>query len=131
MTRRLAAIVLIASPHWMGCSSPDAPAPDGSTDSSVQTDGKDDVVSDAASDAGTDPVVTACIEKINAYRAKVSAPPVTSKSAQVPCAVDQATKGATDLADSGMTMFHKYYGQCSEKYQNECWYSVNDPSAVM
>ena len=84
--------------------------------------------SDASAEAS---VTTDCIAKINAYRAMVAAPPVTSRDDEVACATDQATKGAMDLADSGMTVFHKYFGQCSEQYQNECWYSVDDPDAVI
>ena len=56
---------------------------------------------------------------------------MTSRDDEVACATDQATKGAMDLADSRMTVFHKYSGQCSEQYQNECWYSVDDPDAVI
>ncbi len=116
----------------VGCSSPDSP-PDGSTgtDGSGQTDASDAGTVGDGSDGAIDPVTTDCVNKINTYRAKVLAPPVTSKSVQIACAVNQATKGASDLADSGTTTFHKYFGQCSEKYQNECWYSVNDPAAVI
>jgi hypothetical protein len=85
----------------------------------------------SATDASDDGPTSECVAKINAYRAKVSAPPLASKDDEVACALDQATKGAADLADSGTTTFHKYYGQCSESYQNECWYSVSDPSAVI
>jgi hypothetical protein len=89
-----------------------------------------DVVEEST-DAPADGATTECIAKINAYRAKLSAPPVTSKDDEVACALDQATKGAEDLADSGVTKFHKYFHQCSESFQNECWYSVSDPSAVI
>lgn len=107
---------------------------DTGTDASVDAleDGSPTDAADAApADATWDSATTECIAKINAYRAKVGAPPVTSKDDEVSCALDQATKGAMDLADSGVTTFHKYFRQCSESYQNECWYSVSDPGAVM
>jgi len=88
-------------------------------------------VDDSVASDGDAAVTNECIEKINVYRAKVGAPPVTSKSDQVACAADQAKKGALDLQDAGKTTFHKYFGQCTEKYQNECWYSVSDTSAVI
>ena len=47
------------------------------------------------------------------------------------CASDQARKGATDLKTTGKTVFHAYFGQCAENYQNECWYSADDPAAVI
>lgn len=118
----------------VSCSSPDVTPPkDGSTDTDgSQTDATDEKApADTGPDAAIDPVTADCVAKINTYRTKVSAPPVTSKSSQIACAVSQATKGASDLADSGTTTFHKYFGQCSEKFQNECWYSVNDTAAVI
>lgn len=113
----------------VGCSSNDqSPPPDGSVSDSGSDASADAPANDASGEAS---VTSDCVTKINAYRAKVSAPPVASKSTEVACATDQATKGAGDLADSGTTVFHKYFGQCSESFQNECWYSVDDPEAVI
>jgi len=108
----------------------DGSVPDGAEGADAADAAASDVA-DAPTDAPADGPTSECVAKINAYRAKVSAPPVTSKDDEVSCALDQATKGAEDLADSGMTTFHRYFRQCSETFQNECWYSVSDPSAVI
>jgi hypothetical protein len=65
-----------------------------------------------------------CVQKINAYRARVGAPPLVRNTAWEGCATTQATKGAADLAATGVTTFHKYYGLCHENSQNEAWYSA-------
>jgi hypothetical protein len=103
---------------------------DASSDASDGAPG-DATDSGASDDGSADAATSECVAKINAYRAKLGSPPVTSRDDEIACALDQATKGAADLADSGTTTFHKYFGQCSEKYQNECWYSVSDISAVI
>jgi Cysteine-rich secretory protein family len=101
------------------------------TDSSaVDGDGQGDgAPDDAASDASalSDP----CITKVNAYRATVGAPPLARNTDNEACAADQARKGATDLKTTGKTVFHAYFGQCKEGYQNECWYSADSPDAVI
>ena len=118
---------LIAFVFVLGCSSGPSGPPDASTSEAGPSDAtmSDAPPSDASAEAS---VTTDCIAKINAYRAMVAAPPVTSRDDEVACATDQATKGAMDLADSGMTVFHKYFGQCSEQYQNECWYRSTIPT---
>ncbi len=85
---------------------------------------------DGSSDAGGT-LSDKCITKVNAYRAKVGAPPIARKVDQEVCAASQAQKGATDLKLTGKTVFHAYYGQCKEGYQNECWYSEDAPDAVI
>jgi hypothetical protein len=105
---------------------------DASADHTTTSDGAVEGSADASVEAGDDGAsATACIAAINQYRAMVDAAPVVRKPDEEACAVDQATKGAADLADSGVTTFHKYFKQCSESYQNECWYSVDDISAVI
>lgn len=74
---------------------------------------------------------TECVNKTTAYRAKLAVAPLARKEAQESCAYDQARKGATDLKNSGTTTFHKYFGQCTEAYQKEGWFSQDDPSAVV
>ena len=90
MRRLLSCLALLGA----ACSSPDVtPPPDGSTTDGTLADASGNQDADAARDAGaTDPIVAECVTKINAYRAKVSAPPVTSKTDQAACAVDQATQ---------------------------------------
>jgi hypothetical protein len=113
-----------------GCGTSAPPGGDGGLDATADQNAID--ASDASSsDASDDSSATTCIAAINQYRAMVDAAPVTRKTDEEACATDQATKGAADLADSGTTTCHKYYGQCSESYQNECWYSVDDVAAVV
>lgn len=122
---RIAFFLLLA-----GCSSSAQPDDGGSGTDATTTDVAIEAANDSAiADAGTE--ASPCIAAINQYRALVDAAPVVAKMDQEMCAADQAKKGAADLADSGMTTFHKYFGQCAETYQNECWYSVDDiPSVV-
>ncbi len=72
-----------------------------------------------------------CVQKINAYRARVGAPPLTRNTAWEACATTQATKGAADLAATGVTTFHKYYGMCHENSQNEAWYTAAEVAEDM
>jgi hypothetical protein len=133
--RKLGAAWVFALLSCAACSSSGDGAPSGPTDASSNDavpDSSDATSSDGLADrAETDPVPIDCTAKINAYRAKVSAAPVTLFVDDVACAGDQAAKGAADLAATGKTTFHKYFGQCTETFQNECWYSVNDPDAVI
>jgi hypothetical protein len=130
VTAVLRAALLLAA--LSACSSSPPGGDDGGQDAPGGDATEDAPPSDAAADAGADDSsASACIAAINHYRALVDAAPVTRKTDEEACAVDQATKGAADLADSGTTTFHKYFGQCSEAYQNECWYSVDDVAAVI
>jgi hypothetical protein len=109
---------------------PDSIVP--TTDTGLVDDGDgagDGALDDAVGDAGA--LSDLCITKVNAYRATVGAPPLARNIDNEACAADQARKGATDLRTTGKTVFHAYFGQCKEAYQNECWYSVDSPDAVM
>jgi len=115
----------------LACGTSSPPSDDGGADATFDqsADGEADA---APADVGDDGMsATTCIAAINQYRALVDAAPVTRKVDEEACAADQAMKGAADLADSGKTTFHKYFGQCSESYQNECWYSVDDVASVV
>jgi hypothetical protein len=88
-----------------------------------------------SSDAGVAQPATgstnACLTLVNSYRAQVGSPPLADQTSEDSCATDQATKGAADLAATGVTTFHKYFQQCKETYQNEGWYSEDDPTGAM
>jgi hypothetical protein len=111
----------------LGCASDDAQSGD---DTSTTTAGTE-TSGDGDGDGDGDPLVDACVAKVNEYRAMLGVPPVSPQTDQHECATEQAAKGAADLEATGTTTFHAYYGECSELYQNECWYSVDDPIAVL
>jgi hypothetical protein len=66
------------------------------------------------------------VQKINAYRGRVGAPALVRDTSEEWCATSQAARGAADLARTGVTTFHAYYGECKEGSQNEGWYSASD-----
>ena len=94
-------------------------------DAAAPADGADlGSAPDAAQVAAWDPFRTNCLAQINAYRAKVGSAPLKLWTPQAnACADQQSHKGGDDFNASGKVTFHKYFGQCAEQYQNECWYS--------
>lgn len=122
-----------ATPTADGAVTPDSPGGDPldtgarATDSGAASDtppAESSAPTDTRVDAPADPFAASCVTKINAYRAKVGAAPVVVHPETLACADGQAKKGAADLAASGKTTFHKYFGECKEGYQNECWFSA-------
>ena len=69
------------------------------------------------SGSGDDPYAearTACVDKINAYRATLSLPPYAGWSAESTCADGQAQ------SDSASGTAHGAFTKCGESAQNEC-----------
>ena len=131
---RVCCWLVVAAPVPAACTGhdPAAPTPDaGRADLAAPSDSG---VSDGAAHDGSaaDPFRSVCLDQINTLRARVSSPPLALWTAPANvCADDQARKGAGDFIASGQVVFHKYFGQCKEQFQNECWYSSSDATAMM
>src|SRR4051794_39997609 len=124
-SRAFCLAMVVAASAW-GCSSgsPGSGTPD--EDGAAVGDAGSAVDAKQLGDASPDPYMAyraTCLGQINQDRAMVGAAPLVLWAAGNACADDQARKGGDDFTASGMVTFHKYYGQCKEQYQNECWYS--------
>ena len=72
-----------------------------------------------------------CIDLINHYRSMVGAPPVGRKVDEEECAAGQSADGVADWADSGIAVFHRYFGACHEGAQTQCWDTTGSADDVL
>jgi hypothetical protein len=81
--------------------------------------------------ANSDKLADACLTQVNSFRAMAGSSPVERWTDGELCTVGEATKGGDDFNSSGTIIFHQYYPECGEQYQNECWYSASSANDVL